>query len=256
MLAIAEEAVSIACKVLEQFDWTSVSKWSKSDNPRDLVSQADRAIEESVTEFLMKETPDISVIGEEFSPDTILNHDKAWILDPIDGTMNFLQGFDYFTISLGLLERGTPDLGVVCNPARKQIYRAQKNCGAFRDETRIESNQESRLQDSLVCLEWGRDSHSIDIGMGLMQLIVPKVRDYRYFGGAAQTICHIAEGKLDLYIDQGLKIWDYAAGWCIVTEAGGTLEVVSFKGTEIVVAGGNASLVKEVINLVRNEVID
>ena len=116
MLDAAVHAVSLGCRVLEQFNWKEVSKWSKKGDPRDLVSEADRAIETAVREFLLQETPEIPVIGEEFSLDTIVGEGKAWILDPIDGTSNFLQGFEHFTISLGLLSGGLPEIGVVCHP--------------------------------------------------------------------------------------------------------------------------------------------
>ena len=253
MLDIAEQAVSIGRKVLEQFDWRNITKWSKGGDPRDLVSQADRAIEEKILEFLRAETPDIPIIGEEFSPETILDEGDVWIVDPIDGTSNFLQGLDHFTISLGLLSGGLPEIGVICNPSKNLMYSARRRCGATLNGTRINSTRTTRLAESFVCLEWGRDDRSIDLGLRLLKVIAPVIRDYRFWGGAAQTIAHVAEGKLDLYVDHGLKIWDYAAGWCLVVEAGGGLEIVDFGGSDIIIVGGNESILSAAADLIGSE---
>ena len=253
MLDAAVHAVSLGCIVFERFNWREISKWSKKGDPRDLVSEADRAIETAVREFLLQETPEIPLIGEEFSPDTIVGEGKAWILDPIDGTSNFLQGFEHFTISLGLISGGFPEIGVVCNPIKEQIYSAQRECGAFMNGTRISSSQTTKLAESFICLEWGRDEQSIDLGLRLLKIIAPMIRDYRFFGGAAQTIAHVAEGKLDLYIDHGLKIWDYAAGWCLVSEAGGALEIIDLDGEDIVIVGGNKLILKTAASLIKRE---
>ena len=253
MLEIAEEAISIGRKVLEELEWKDISKWTKGGNPRNLVSQADQAVEEKVREFLLKETPDIPLIGEEFNPDAILVDGTGWILDPIDGTSNFLQGFDYFTISLGLLRGGEPEVGVIYNPARDQLYKAIKDGGAFHDGVQIRTSRTTRLEESFVCLEWGLDNESIEFGMGLLQSIAPRIREYRFLGGAAQSIAHVAEAKLDLYIDYGLKIWDYAAGWCIVNESGGDLKVLNVEGKQLVIVGSNQALVEEAMKLLDYE---
>ena len=248
MLEVAQNAVALARQTLKRFDLPAMNTWTKGGNPRDLVSDADQAIEETVREFLSSETPEIPLIGEEFSPDAV--HDTAWVLDPIDGTVNFLQGLDYYTISLGMIKNGVPEVGVILNPSQDWLYQAQRGSGAVLNQTRIETWHPATLADSFICLEWGRSDESIHAGLELMQLFVPKVRDYRYFGGAAQTLCHVAEGKLDLYIDHDLKLWDYAAGWCILNECGGKLSNISFNGIDLIIAGGNEALVSAAVKLV------
>lgn len=254
MLELAEHAVSIANKTLNEFDLSKIEKWAKHGNPRDLVSEVDQAIEERVKEFLTRETPQIPVVGEEFSPDFEHQNKSAWILDPIDGTANFLQGLDHFSISLALINNSTPEVGVILNPTQNLLYKAQKNHGAYLNGSRIEADSPKDLTDSFLCLEWGRSNQSIETGMELMRIFVPRVREYRNYGGAAQTICHVAESKLDIYIDHGLKIWDYAAGWCILNESGGMLEPISINGNEVIIAGGNDSLISAAKHLIKEEI--
>ncbi|KAF3401862.1 Inositol monophosphatase 2 [Penicillium rolfsii] len=208
-------------------------------NSADLVTEYDRAVENMISTSLKDKYPDYEFHGEEtYDPTRPLTDAPTFIVDPIDGTINFVHSFPYACVSLGFAVGRIPAVGVVYNPSTNTLYSAIKGQGAFRNqETRLPLKGEhveplSGLPNALVSIEWGSDrsgpnwetkvrtferlGQSKEDG-GAM------VRSFRSLGSAALNLCSVAEGTMDLYWEGGCWAWDVCAAWVILTEAGGII---------------------------------
>ncbi|KAJ5151779.1 hypothetical protein N7492_010074 [Penicillium capsulatum] len=208
-------------------------------NSADLVTEYDRAVELMISTSLKEKYPDYAFHGEEtYDPAKPLTDAPTFIVDPIDGTVNFVHGFPCACVSLGFAVGRVPTVGVVYNPVTKNLYSAIRGRGAFLNrEKRLPlkgGNVEplSGLSNALISIEWGSDRSGANwetkvrtfekLGQskedgGAM------VRSMRSLGSAALNICAVAEGTLDLYWEGGCWAWDVCAGWAILAEAGGIM---------------------------------
>ncbi|KAJ5377901.1 uncharacterized protein N7496_005310 [Penicillium cataractarum] len=208
-------------------------------NSADLVTEYDRAVENMISTSLKEKYPDYEFHGEEtYDPASPITDAPTFVVDPIDGTVNFVHSFPYACVSLGFAISRVPAVGVVYNPFTKTLWSGIRGQGAFRNqETRLPlkgDNVEplSGLPNALVAIEWGSDrtgpnwetkvrtfeklGQSKEDG-GAM------VRSFRSLGSAALNICAVAEGTMDLYWEGGCWAWDVCAAWVILAEAGGIM---------------------------------
>jgi myo-inositol-1(or 4)-monophosphatase len=214
-------------------------------NTADLVTETDRAVEAYISQELKTLYPDFSFMGEEtYTPGMKLGPEPTFIVDPIDGTTNFVHRYPYVSVSLGFAVGRVPSVGVVFNPFTGRLYHGVKGLGSFvRDVIPHGSGKEMRLpvkepevieglSECIVAIEWGSDrsgtnwktkcdtwarlGRSKDEG-GAM------VHSARALGSAALNLCAVAEGVIDLYWEGGCWAWDVCAGWVILTEAGGIM---------------------------------
>jgi len=245
VLEIAIQAVKIAGEILKSSSPDKIEKWTKDNNSRHIVSEIDYQIEAEVSAFLQKMTPEIDILGEEFlSPASISKNETIWVLDPLDGTLNYAQGLNHYSVSLALLKNGKPVVSAIYSPSNNELFTAIEGQGAFLQhlnnrispKAKLKTSQKANLREGLICIEWGRTSASIQTGMAVLQRMAPLVREVRFLGGAALTLCYVAGGILDGYIDHDLDIWDYAAGQLIVEEAGGKLLKFAMSDDDILIA--------------------
>jgi myo-inositol-1(or 4)-monophosphatase len=192
--------------------------------PADFVSQADKNAETVIFEELKRARPEWGFLMEESGTVAGENPDYRWIIDPLDGTTNFLHGIPHWAISIGLEERGKLIAGIVYNPIMREMFIAEKGFGAYLNDTRLRVSARRDLSDCVVATgipHQGRGDHS----KFLRQLSRAMVHTagVRRMGSAALDLAYVAAGRYDAYWEEGLSQWDIAAGLLLVQEAGGTV---------------------------------
>lgn len=220
----------------------------------DLVTEIDKKVEETLINGLSNKFPDHKFIGEETVSDggkCELTDDPTWVIDPVDGTMNFVHGFPHSCISVGLMINKVGVAGIVYNPILQQLFTAKKGQGAYLNGKPIHVSQVTELKKALITFETGtsRDEERYKAMLENFQLIVNKGHGVRSLGSAALNMCMVALGGADAYFEFGIHAWDIAAGAVIVREAGGVcidpaggpLDVLSRR----VLAAGTTELAQE-----------
>ena len=193
--------------------------------PGDFVTSADRRTEKILIEELQKAHPDYGIVTEESGIINKSNTTNRWIIDPIDGTMNFLNGIPQFAISVGYEEEGVIQCGVIFNPIMNEMFCAEKGNGAYLNNTRIRVSNKKQLRDSLIVTGGPKGSSKIKDKIFSEYIVVSKnVSNVRKFGSAALDIAYVACGRFDGYWQRELNYWDIAAGLIILREAGGFIE--------------------------------
>lgn len=231
LLEVAVEVARQAAATAARMRAVGVSGLATKSTATDVVTAADRAVERQAVAALRAVRPRDSVLGEEYGaapgPPACADADAEaaagmvrWILDPIDGTVNYLYGIPQYAVSLAAEVDGVVVAGVVRNAATGQEWTAIRGQGAYRDGERLRGSAETELAQALVATGFGYDAarraHQGTVLAGLL----PLVRDIRRFGSAALDLCLAAEGAVDAYYEKGLNSWDYAAGGLIAAEAG------------------------------------
>ena len=211
------------------------SKGSEATQTVDLVTATDKACEEFIMESIRSKYPSHVFIGEESSfcgpgneaPSGPLELSEAptWIIDPLDGTTNFVHGYPFVTVSIGLAVNKALILGVIYNPIMDELVSAVKGRGAHLNGVRVHVGKATGLHDALICNNIGASRNpavNVKCTQRLLALLQANVRGLRNSGSAAQNMMHVACGRLDCYFEDGFGgPWDVAAGAIIVEEAGG-----------------------------------
>ncbi|KAK0388659.1 hypothetical protein NLU13_4902 [Sarocladium strictum] len=209
-------------------------------NSVDIVTEVDQAVEKMVSTRLSEAYPDISFMGEEtYKPGMRVGPEPTFIVDPIDGTTNFIHQLPDFCISLGLAIDRQPTIGVIYNPSQDLLFTAIKSKGAFMTRGRSSAPQRlpvsrnpqplTGLGTALLAIEWGSDrsGSNYELKTDVFKKLAAKeggmVHSLRSFGSAALNIAAVAAGWLDGYWEGGCWPWDVCAGWCVLEEAGGVM---------------------------------
>lgn len=185
----------------------------------DVVTDTDRASEELLRRLLLHARPDDAVMGEE-GEDHAGSSGVRWVLDPVDGTVNFLYGLPEYAVSVAAQVDGQVVAGVVVNAATGVEYAAARGAGATRDGVRLRVRPVPPVAERLVLTGFG---YRADVRAGQAERVarmLPRVRDVRRMGSCALDLCHVAEGSADGYVEEGPHLWDHAAGSLVATEAG------------------------------------
>ena len=207
----------------------------------DPVSDADREAERMIRDLLEAERPDDGLLGEEGSSRESQSG-RRWVVDPLDGTVNFLYGIPQFAVSVALEDVEGALVGVVHDPARGETFRAVRGRGAELNGAPIRVTACERLERAMVATGFSYDSARRSVQAELLTTLLPRVRDIRRAGAAALDLSWLAAGRFDGYYEEGLKPWDWAAGRLIVTEAGGAVEELRGDGPPGLVAANPALL--------------
>jgi len=197
-------------------------------SPLDLVTETDQAVENFLFSELRLVFPDHSFIGEESvaAGDKVeLTDAPTWIIDPVDGTMNFVHSFPFTCVSIGLTVNKEPVVGVIYNPILDHMYHARQGCGAFLNDEKISASGQTDLGQSLVIGELGTtpNPEKQKATFANVHTLVEKAHGMRFLGSAALCMCQVAEGGCDVYYTMGVHCWDVAAGYVICDEAGATV---------------------------------
>ena len=223
MLTIARRAAEEAGKVLQmgqrQLDQIQIEEKGRGD----LVSIVDRRAEDVIKNVLLDKYPQHDFLGEE-SGETRASAEESeycWVIDPLDGTTNYLHGLPQFAVSIGLLKRGKPELGVVYNPVSEEWFTAARGEGAQLNGRRL---RVSTLRDGGRAIAATgfpfRDPNLLSRQYALLKSVLQEIADVRRLGSAALDLCFVAANRLDGYFEMGIKPWDICAGVLIAQEAG------------------------------------
>jgi myo-inositol-1(or 4)-monophosphatase len=219
-VAIARDAAATALRMRVE----GITDVQTKSTDTDVVTAADRAVERQVVAALRAARPGDSVLGEEYgdgaAQDAARSTTTRWILDPIDGTVNYLYGLPQYAVSLAAEVDGVVVAGVVINAATGDEWTATAGGGAWRGDQRVTGSRQTALEQALVATGFGYDAKRRAHQGAVLAGLITRVRDIRRFGAAALDLCMAAEGSLDAYFEKGLNPWDHAAGGLVAAEAG------------------------------------
>lgn len=218
---MVKAATKAARSLLRDFNEVEQLQVSKK-GPADFVSAADIKAESIIKESLEKSRPDYGFIGEESGETRGANRFQKWIVDPLDGTTNFLHGLPHWAISIALVDDDVLTAGVVFDPVKDEMFWAERGKGAFINDRRLRVSARRDLTQSVLATGFpfaGKKGHG-DTQRDLIKLM-PRTAGIRRFGAAALDLAYVAAGRYDGFWERGLQPWDIAAGILIVQESGG-----------------------------------
>lgn len=215
-LSAAAEAAALARSTREK----ALTEISTKSTSTDVVTAADKAGERLIRDRLAVARPGDRIVGEEGGEQDAVPGTVRWILDPIDGTVNYVYGVPYYAVAIAAERDGRLLLGVVHNIADGTVWHATAGGGAFRDGEPIHCGNPTELSRALIATGFGYDPEVRRQQGEVFAAVIPEVRDIRRMGSAAVDLCLLAEGVLDGYYERGPRLWDYAAGGLIAAEAG------------------------------------
>ncbi|HXR57233.1 MAG TPA: inositol monophosphatase family protein [Casimicrobiaceae bacterium] len=200
--------------------------------PKDFVSEVDRAAEAAIVETLHAAYPDHGIFAEEGTGrDRNRDAEHVWIIDPLDGTTNFLHGFPQYCVSIGLAHKGVVTQGVIYDPIRNDLFTATRGRGAFLNDRRMRVSRRAHLRDCLIGTGFPfRDGRYLDTYLQMMKTMVIQSAGLRRPGAAALDLAYVAAGFYDGFFEIGLNAWDVAAGSLLVLEAGGLIGDLAGEG--------------------------
>ncbi|WP_038206225.1 inositol monophosphatase family protein [Xenophilus azovorans] len=225
MLNVAIKAARAAGALINRaaLDVEAVRVSQKQVN--DFVTEVDHASEAAVIETLLSAYPGHGILAEESGREHgAKNADHVWIIDPLDGTTNFIHGFPFYCVSIALAVRGRIEQAVVYDPTRNDLFTASRGRGAFVNDRRIRVSKRTRLSESLISTGFPfRTGDNFKQYLAIMADLMPRAAGLRRPGAAALDLAYVAAGHADAFFETGLNIWDVAAGSLLVTEAGGLI---------------------------------
>ena len=229
----ARQAGSIIIRHLNQLEMLEVVEKGRNE----FVSQVDRLAEEAIIEIIRDYHPDHSILAEE-SGETG-NHEYQWIIDPLDGTTNYLHGFPVFCVSIAVAHEGKIEHGVVYDPLRQEVFTASRGQGAHLDGRRIRVSKRTRMSQSLIAtgFPYRMNKQFIDDYLAMLKTVIEDSAGVRRPGSAALDLCYVAAGRVDGFWEIGLNVWDIAAGALMIREAGGRIS--DYRGTDKYLENGN-----------------
>ncbi|MCB1335894.1 MAG: inositol monophosphatase, partial [Maritimibacter sp.] len=222
----------------------------------DFVSRADIAAEQIIKDELMAARPNYGWLGEEGGGEPGKDPTRRWIVDPLDGTTNFLHGLPHWAISIALEHKGEIVAGVIYDPAKDEMFFAEKGQGAFLNDTRLRVSGRTRMIEALFAtgVPWGTKPDLPETLQDLARLL-PACSGVRRWGAAALDLAYVAAGRFDGYWERGLHAWDIAAGLVILREAGGFVEAIEPEGDVLddgALIAANEALFEKFAKIIRN----
>ena len=235
MIKASEKASKILIKDFGEIEKLQVSK----KGPKDFVTNSDLKTEKIIIDELKKARPNYSILSEEEG--VVNNKDKnnTWIIDPIDGTINYLHGVPHFAISIALKSYDQIIAGLIYDPIKDEMFYAEKNNGTYLNNQRIKVSKRSKIEDCLFVVG-NKIDHDNELNV-------------RKSGCAALDMAYVAAGRYDGYFQKDLNLWDVAAGIIIIKEAGGILNEINLtKINEVKIIASNNSINNEFIEKLKN----
>ena len=227
MIKACEKASKILIRDFGELENLQVSK----KGPKDFVTNSDKKTEKVLINELTKNKKKYSILSEEIGFIKNDDNDYIWVIDPIDGTTNFLHGIPHFCISIGLKFKDEIISGIIFDPIKNEIFYAEKNQGAFFNNHRIRVSKRKNLDECLFATN--------KIGLSSADL------NARIFGSAALDLAYVASGRIDGYFQNGLNLWDIAAGTLIVKEAGGIVNNYDLEKTKNIKVVASSEIINQ-----------
>jgi myo-inositol-1(or 4)-monophosphatase len=185
----------------------------------DLVTEVDRRSERWLVEHILARRPEDAILGEE-GGERAGRSGVRWVLDPIDGTVNFVRGLPHYAVSVAAEVEGVAVAGAVCNPAAGETFRAWRGGGAYLGSTRLTGSGATELATAVIGTGFGYAAAHRARQAEVVAPLLPRIADIRRFGASSLDICYVAAGRLDGFFEAALNVWDYAAASLVATEAG------------------------------------
>ncbi len=253
MIKACEKASKILIRDFGEIEKLQVSL----KGPGDFVTLSDKKAEDLLVKELSKARPEYSILTEESGEIKNGNGEFRWIIDPIDGTINFLHGIPHFAISLALEEKGEITCGVIFDPIKNELFSAEKGRGSFLNNQRIRVSSRAKLKDSILFTGGPKykSSKSEEIFKEYQKLSNTTFAPIRKYGSASLDMAYVAAGRCEGFWQRDLNYWDIAAGIIIVKEAGGF--VVDFEGNNEylknkTLLATNSRIIKELLQLLKS----
>ena len=240
MLNTAIKAARRGAAVINRasFDLDRVVVTEKQHN--DFVTDVDQAAEQAIIEVLSKAYPDHAFLAEESGASANMHDEReyVWIIDPLDGTTNFIHGFPQYAISIALQQRGVITQSLVYDPVRNDLFTATKGAGAYLNDKRIRVGKLDRIANALLGTGYKAGSPAaLQEYLKMYAIMAERSQGVRRAGSAALDLAYVASGRLDGFYEKGLKPWDIAAGALLISEAGGI--IAEFNGESDYLHKGN-----------------
>ena len=226
MLNTAVKAARRAGAVINRasMDLDRLTVRAKREN--DFVSEVDQLAEQAIIETLLEAYPKHAILAEESG--VTGESEYQWVIDPLDGTTNFLHGFPQYAVSIALLHRGQLSQAVVYDPVRNDLYTASRGRGAFLNDRRIRVSRRTRLNEALIGTGFPfRQFDHVDAYLAMFKELTQKTAGIRRPGAASLDLAYVASGRFDGFWEMGLSPWDMAAGVLLIQEAGGLVSDLS-----------------------------
>ena len=228
----ARSAGNIIIRSLQHVEHLEVTRKGRND----FVTDVDRLAEQEIISVIHKSYPDHAILAEESGEQG--HNETIWIIDPLDGTANFLHGFPHYCVSIGVMVRGRIEHGVIYDPLREELFTASRGAGAQLNDRRLRVTKQKTLAGSLIATGFPFKYHEhFPAYLATFNAVFPEVSDLRRGGSAALDLAYVAAGRVDAYWELGLQKWDLAAGILLIEEAGGV--VSDFTGGENHIEHGN-----------------
>jgi len=228
----ARSAGNVILRYMNRIDGLNVVEKQQMD----FVSEVDKLAEAEIIKELRRAYPEHAILAEESG--AIGKGPMTWVIDPLDGTHNYLRGIPHFSVSIALLEKGVPIHGVVFDPLRDELYTASKGDGAYINDRRMRVTKRENLDGAMLATGFPfRQREHLNAQLDMTRALLGRAEDLRRSGSAALDLAYVAAGRYDGYFEIGLKPWDMAAGVLLVREAGG--RICDFAGRDGIPASGN-----------------
>jgi myo-inositol-1(or 4)-monophosphatase len=234
LLELAVRAARSAGRLIETGAARGVTVAATKSSDVDVVTESDRSAERLIRRTVLVARPDDAVMGEE-GDDEPGSSGVRWIVDPIDGTVNFLYGIPQYAVSIAAELDGEVVAGVVLNVATGAEYTATRGGPAHRDGRPIAVRATVPLSERLIGTGFSYEAHQREVQARALVRLIPRIRDIRRFGSCALDLCAVAQGWLDGYVEEGVNLWDHAAGGLIAEAAGARVETAEGVGGRLLV---------------------
>jgi myo-inositol-1(or 4)-monophosphatase len=199
--------------------------------PNDIKLALDVESQRIISEHLLSDFPDHAVLGEEGLAGKS-GSEYRWIVDPIDGTVNFFYGIPHFAVSIALERAGEIEAGVVVDPMQREVWSVATGGPPRLGEREISVSKRSSFAEAIVMLGFAKTPDKVDEGVKRYRAFAPRVRKVRMLGSAALAMTYVATGRLDVYVEETVSLWDIAAGKLLVEEAGGRVQLTPHRDRE------------------------
>jgi myo-inositol-1(or 4)-monophosphatase len=225
MLNVAIKAARAAGSIINRASLDLDLLTISSKAPNDFVTEVDKAAENAIIEVLLQAYPGHGILAEESGSERgARDSEYVWIIDPLDGTTNFIHGFPVYAVSIALAYRGQVQQAVVYDPSRNDLFFASKGRGAFRNDKRLRVSKRIRMNEALIGTGFPfRKGDNFKRYMNMFEAVMQNCAGLRRPGAAALDLCYVAAGYYDGFFETGLHPWDIAAGSLMITEAGGLI---------------------------------
>jgi myo-inositol-1(or 4)-monophosphatase len=214
----ARKAGDLVVRYVDRVDTLTV----KAKEHNDFVSEVDRQAEDEIVQIIRAAYPDHAILGEESGAHPGRDADWTWVIDPLDGTTNYLHGFPVFSVSIAVKHRGRLEHGVIFDPLRNELFTAARGGGAQLNNKRLRVTQLKSLEGALIGTGFPfRENQNLELYMKMFGAVASKTAGIRRAGSAALDLAYVAAGRMDGFWEMGLREWDMAAGLLMIQEAGG-----------------------------------